>query len=118
VLTGWLAGPATSNWAHMSESQLIDTGLASLAAIFGLSMSKLKAGMVAARAIDWANDPFARGAYSYATLETRRAQAELASWDDSAIQLSGEALYQGRDMGTVEAALSSGLDGARALLGH
>jgi monoamine oxidase len=30
--------------------------------------------------------------------------------------LSGEALYQGRDMGTVEAALASGLDAARALL--
>jgi monoamine oxidase len=118
VLTGWLAGPATSSSVHMSESQLIDTGLVSLAAIFGLSMSKLKAGMVAARAIDWASDPFARGAYSYATLETRRAQAELASSDGSAILLSGEALYRGRDMGTVEAALSSGLDAARTLLGH
>ena len=31
---------------------------------------------------------------------------------------SGEALYRGRDMGTVEAALASGLETARGLLGR
>ncbi|WP_407159533.1 flavin monoamine oxidase family protein [Bradyrhizobium sp. STM 3557] len=117
VLTGWLAGPPTSSAAQLDESQLIETGLGSLAQIFGLSLPQLKAELVAARAINWGNDPFSRGAYSYATLATRRAQAELASWDGGAILLSGEALYQGRDMGTVEAALSSGLDTARMLLG-
>jgi hypothetical protein len=73
-------------------------------------------GVVAARAINWANDPSARGAYSYATLATRRAQAELARWDGGAVLFSGEALYQGRDMGTVEAALASGLATARTIL--
>ena len=33
------------------------------------------------------------------------------------ILFSGEALYRGRDMGTVEAALASGLETARTLLG-
>jgi len=118
VLTGWLAGPPARELAQLDESQLIETGLASLAQIFGLSLPRLTTELVAARAINWGNDRFARGAYSYATLATRRAQAELASWDGGAILLSGEALYQGRDMGTVEAALSSGVDTARMLLGH
>lgn len=117
VLTGWLAGPPTHSSARLDERQLIETGLASLAGIFSLSPQRLKAELVAARAINWGNDPFARGAYSYATLETRRVQAELSSWDGGPILFSGEALYQGRDMGTVEAALSSGLDTARMLLG-
>jgi len=118
VLTGWLAGPPTRSSAELDESQLIAAGLASLAGIFGRSSEQLKAELVAARAINWANDPFARGAYSYATLATRRAQAELASWDGGAVLLSGEALYQGRDMGTVEAALASGLETARTILGR
>jgi len=116
VLTGWLAGPATEGLAGLDEHGLIETGVASLAALFGLSADRLDEDLVAARAINWAYDPFARGAYSYATLETRRAQAELARWDGGAVLFSGEALYQGADMGTVEAALASGLRTARTLL--
>jgi monoamine oxidase len=116
VLTGWLAGPRTTGMAERSENELVELGLASLAAIFGLSVQQLKQDMIAARAINWANDPFARGAYSYAMLKTRSAQSELASWDGGAVLLSGEALYRGPDMGTVEAALASGLETARTIL--
>jgi predicted NAD/FAD-dependent oxidoreductase len=73
--------------------------------------------LVAARAINWANDSLARGAYSYATPETRAAQAVLSRIDGGTVFFSGEALYRGRDMGTVEAALASGLETARALVG-
>jgi monoamine oxidase len=116
VLTGWLAGPATEGFARLDENELIETGLASLTAIFGLAPGQLRQDLVAARAINWAHDPFARGAYSYATLPTRRAQSELARWDGGAVLFSGEALYQGPDMGTVEAALASGLQTARTIL--
>jgi len=116
VLTGWLAGPRTQGLAHLDEGELIETGLASLAEIFGLSPKRLKHDVVAARAINWATDPFARGAYSYATLETRAAQSALASAAGGAVFFSGEALYRGPDMGTVEAALASGLQTARIIL--
>jgi monoamine oxidase len=115
VLTGWVAGPKTEGMAHLDESDLIETGLASLADIFGLSPKQLKRDLVAARAINWARDTFARGAYSYATLETRAAQSALAR-SGGAVLLSGEAFYRGRDMGTVEAALTSGLEAARTIL--
>jgi predicted NAD/FAD-dependent oxidoreductase len=72
--------------------------------------------LVASRAINWGNDPFARGAYSYATPKTREAQSVLGRPDSGAVFFSGEALYRGRDMGTVEAALASGLDTARTIL--
>lgn len=116
LLTGWLGGPPTSGLARLSERELIETGLASLAGLFRLSPDEVARDLVAARAINWANDPFARGAYSYATLQTRAAQAELARWDGGAVLFSGEALYQGADMGTVEAALASGQETARAIL--
>jgi monoamine oxidase len=117
VLTGWFGGPNTEGIARFNEQELIEAGFRSLADIFGLDPSELMRTLVAARAINWAHDPFARGAYSYATPGTRPAQTVLSRRDGGAIFFSGEALYRGRDTGTVEAALASGLETARALLG-
>jgi monoamine oxidase len=115
VLTGWFGGPKTEALAHLDEDGLVEAGLASLAEMLALAPGRLQQDVVAARAINWAHDPLARGAYSYATPETRRAQSTLTRFD-SAILFSGEAIYAGPDMGTVEAALSSGLDTARTIL--
>jgi monoamine oxidase len=116
VLTGWLGGPKADAMAHCGEHELIEAGVASLAGAFGLDPAPLMGKLVAARAIDWAKDPFARGAYSYATVETRQAQSALSKPDGRPVLFSGEALYRGRDMGTVEAALASGLETARTIL--
>jgi monoamine oxidase len=102
--------------AHLLEDELIEMGLASLAGIFALSPNDLSRSLVATRAINWANDPFARGAYSYATPKTREAQSVLVSSDRGRVLFSGEAFYRGRDIGTVEAALVSGLETARTML--
>jgi monoamine oxidase len=103
--------------AKFGEGELVEVGLGSIAEIFGLDPKQLQRRLLAARAINWAHDPHAGGAYSYATPRTRRAQAVLSSFDGGAIFFSGEALYRGRDMGTVEAALASGLETARTLFG-
>jgi monoamine oxidase len=116
VLTGWFGGPQTASLACLTEPELIRAGLASLAGIFGLSPDEVAQRLVAARAINWGHDPFARGAYSWATPQTRAAQSTLASADGSAVLFSGEALYRGRDMGTVEAALASGQETAAVIL--
>jgi monoamine oxidase len=116
VLTGWLAGPKTRAMDDLAEDQLIEAGLASLAGIFGIAQAQLKDSLVAARAINWGSDPFARGAYSYAMLASREAQSALTSAPDAAVLIAGEALYRGRDMGTVEAALASGQEAARTIL--
>jgi monoamine oxidase len=117
VLTGWFGGPKTEGMARFNEQELIGAGLGSLADIFGLDPSELRRTLVAARAINWAHDPFARGAYSYATPGTRAAQTVLSRSNGAAIFFAGEALYRGQDTGTVEAALASGLETARVVLG-
>ena len=116
VLTGWYAGPKAVRASSLTEAELVEMGLASLAEIFGLPRDRLRSGLVAARAVNWGNDAFARGAYSYATPRTREAQARL-SRPEGAVFFSGEALYAGPDMGTVEAALASGEATARRILG-
>ena len=116
VLTGWFAGPKADRVSSLTATELIDIGLASLAEIFDLPLDRIRRDLVASRAINWGNDPFARGAYSYATPKTRAAQSVLRKPDGGAIFFSGEALYAGPDMGTVEAALASGQETAQTIL--
>ena len=115
VLTGWFGGPRTVELAHLDPQGLIDAGIASLAAMFSLPREELARDLVVAAAANWANDPFARGAYSWATPRTRAAQ-EILARADGPVLFSGEALYRGRDMGTVEAALASGVETAGMIL--
>ena len=116
VLTGWLAGPKADRVSSLSTAELVEMGLASLAEIFDLPVDRIRKDLVASRAINWGNDRFARGAYSYATPKTREAQSMLRRVDSGAIFFSGEALYAGPDMGTVEAALASGRETAQTIL--
>ena len=116
MLTGWLAGPKADRVSSLTEAEIVDMGLTSLAEIFDLPVDRIRRDLVASQAINWGNDPFARGAYSYATPKTREAQSLLRKSDGGAIFFSGEALYEGPDMGTVEAALASGQETAQMIL--
>ena len=116
MLTGWFAGPKADTVSSLAASELVEIGIASLAEIFDLPPDSIRKDVVASRAINWGNDPFARGAYSYATPETRAAQSALRKQDGETIFFAGEALYAGPDMGTVEAALASGLETAQTIL--
>jgi monoamine oxidase len=116
VLTGWFAGPKADGVSSLTEAELIDMGLVSLAETFGLPAERIRRDLFAPRAINWGNDPFARGAYSFATPKTREALAVLRRPGSDGIFFSGEALYAGPDMGTVEAALASGRETAQTIL--
>jgi monoamine oxidase len=115
VLTGWFAGPKADKVGHLTPTELVEMGLAALAEIFDLPVDHITQDVTASRAINWGNDPFARGAYSYATPQTREVQTALKRPCGS-VFFSGEALYAGPDIGTVEAALASGLETAQMIL--
>jgi monoamine oxidase len=115
VLTGWLAGPRADAIAMLSSDELIERALGSLAQNFAVSRDWLKDLLVASRVINWGTDPFACGAYSYATPSTRQVLARLDQADGN-VWFSGEAFYGGPEMGTVEAALASGWRAARNIL--
>lgn len=115
VLTGWFAGPKADAVPLIAPREFVHMGLASLAQIFELPVERLTRDLVASAAINWGTDPFARGAYSYATPRTRHAQASLKQ-PAGLVFFAGEALYAGPDIGTVEAALASGQETAQAVL--
>jgi monoamine oxidase len=66
VLTDWFAVPKADTVSSLTATELVDMGIASLAEIFDLLLDRIRRDLVAWRAINWGNDPFARGAYSAA----------------------------------------------------
>jgi monoamine oxidase len=116
VLTGWFAGPKADTVARFTVSELVSMGVDSLAEIFNVPVDRITRDLITSQAINWGNDRFARGAYSYATPKTDLALATLRKPNGGVVFFSGEALYASRDMGTVEAALANGKETAQAIL--
>ncbi|TWR25867.1 FAD-dependent oxidoreductase [Mucilaginibacter pallidiroseus] len=110
VLTGWVAGPMAADLVNLSEQDILEKALQSLANIYKLDIEALKGKLIARRIMNWTADPFTRGSYGYDTVEAPQARQLLNTTIEDTIYFAGEYLYNGTAMGTVEAALSSGLD--------
>ncbi|MFI5135867.1 MAG: flavin monoamine oxidase family protein [Chitinophagales bacterium] len=108
LLTGWLAGPRAEKMKTLSDAVLLEDSLQSLAAIFKMKLEDLKSKLLTSKIMNWTVDPFARGAYTYSTVQSKRSREILSAPVEGTIFFCGEALYDGPEMGTVEAALSSG----------
>ncbi|MGE5682667.1 MAG: flavin monoamine oxidase family protein [Bacillota bacterium] len=108
MLTGWLAGPKAVSFSEIGNTEVIRKAIESLSYIFGVNTSFLNLQIKTVKAVDWLNDPFALGAYSYTTVESSKALEVLRKPLNDKLYFAGEAIYQGNAMGTVEAALISG----------
>ncbi|MEJ0021869.1 MAG: NAD(P)/FAD-dependent oxidoreductase [Candidatus Doudnabacteria bacterium] len=116
VLTGWIAGPRALKFKDKSSEEIFELALNSLANIFKTDKQKLRQQVVASKVINWPKDPFALGAYSYSTIESAKAYAELREPVKNTIYFAGEAVYAEEDTATVEGALASGLEAAQKIL--
>jgi monoamine oxidase len=117
VLTGWLGGPPAEKKKDLSNEDLLQQSLQSLSNIFKRSIEELKNDLIAWNISNWTTDPFTRGSYAYDTVESPKAREILTVPINRTIYFAGEYLYDGPAMGTVEAALTSGLEAAKALIG-
>lgn len=115
TLTGWVAGPRAHRLHTKTREELEMLALTSLSNIFGVSLDFLRAEILAFEAVDWGNDAYAHGAYSYPTPDTPDAMSELASPELGKVYFAGEALATGEGQATVEGALASGRDVALAI---
>jgi monoamine oxidase len=116
VLTGWIGGPAAAEKLNTPDTELLEQGLRSLANIFKRDYEELKGKLIAYRIMNWTADPFTRGSYAYDTMEAPQARKVLNTPVEDTIYFAGEYLYEGAAMGTVEAALTSGLEVAETIL--
>jgi monoamine oxidase len=117
VLTGWLGGNPEDKIQHLSDEELLQGAICSLAAIFKVDASFINQKIISAKVYNWTTDSFTRGSYSYATVKTASARKILKTPVAQTIYFAGEALFEGEQLGTVEAALVSGLEAADIISG-
>jgi monoamine oxidase len=115
-LTGWLAGPKAEHLKNEEEGKILEKALDTLAYIFNVSRDFIQKKLIAYHITNWAAEVFSCGAYSYATLDNDWAKKKLSEPLEQTLFFSGEALYAGTQTGTVEAALSNGIEVAREMI--
>jgi len=115
MLTGWLGGSRAKQLERKSDDELLEIAIQSLANIFDESAATIQSHILKSNIFNWSKDPYALGAYSFPTVETRNARKILNEPIEHTIFLAGEALFDGPCGGTVEAAFKSGTDIAKKI---
>ena len=108
LLTGWLGGPNAAALKDASDEKILGMTIDSLANIFSLPAAEITKLLATSKVLNWTADIYSRGSYSYATTKTATARKMLCMPVENTIYFAGEAMYEGPEMGTVEAALASG----------
>lgn len=117
MITGWLGGQTAIALLTAKENDLLKMALESLSNIFSIEYDTLKAQLRTYKIINWAEDPYSLGAYSFATTQTLAARKLLQQGVEQTLFFAGEGLYEGDYPGTVEAALTTGKNVAKDIIG-
>ncbi len=114
ILTGWAGGAAAQALVRLDSAAIRRAAVRSLAALGGATERDVQAQLVDLRFHNWADDPFALGAYSFAATRAEASGRELAAPVARTLFFAGEATSD--EPGTVHGALASGLRAAREAL--
>src|SRR5205823_394044 len=117
ALTGWAGGPKAESLSRLSDAELADRAIQSLARILSVKREAIEARLVRWYVHNWSKDQFARGAYSYARVGGLEARRLLAAPLENTLYFAGEAADTYGYSGTVHGALASGHRTARLILG-
>jgi len=115
ILTGWLGGLPAAEKKDTPADEILQFSLQSIGDIFKRNPDELKDKLIAFDIVNWTADPFTLGSYAYDTVEAPQSRKVLNEPVENTIFFAGEYLYEGPAMGTVEAALTSGLKTAEKL---
>jgi monoamine oxidase len=116
LLTGWLAGPNAERFKNNTAQEILDKALYSLHSIFSVEIAHLKQILNAWQVANWATDIYNCGGYAYDVVNGTALQKIVKDPLSNTLFFSGEALYEGSEIGTVEAALSSGRETAHEMI--
>lgn len=117
MITGWLAGPAALLWKQLPDKEVLQQALQSLSQIFAIDITTLEKLLVKYHVGNWTADEFSLGAYGYEKVESLHAKRILNAPLQNTLFFAGEALHEGPEHGTVEAALRSGAHVASLITG-
>ncbi|MBO9312862.1 MAG: FAD-dependent oxidoreductase [Chloroflexus sp.] len=112
TLMSYAGGQQAIRVAELGESEAIAVALRELQTLFAV---EVKPYFLGGRLIDWSQDPWSRGAYTYSSAGTPAARVTLAM-PLGPIHFAGEATVTGAEIATVHGAFESGRRAARAIL--
>lgn len=115
LLTGWLGGPDAEKFKNRNDDEILNHALNSLSYIFKISYPDIENLIVAKKVVNWVTDPYSRGAYGYDTLASDDAKKTLNQAVEDTVFFAGEAVSEKSPIGTVEAALSSGMEAGKKI---
>lgn len=107
MITGWIAGPEALKLKDEPDKIILQVAISSLAYIFDMEYDPLLFEMKSSHVHNWTTDPFTKGAYAYERVTSKHAKRVLSEPLDDTLYFAGEALHEGPERGTVEAALLS-----------
>jgi monoamine oxidase len=116
VVTGWLAGPKAERAKAFPVKDLLQKALQTLHSIFDIEISFLQQHLKGWHVANWATDPFSCGAYAYEVVNGKEFRKKLKAPLLNTLFFAGEALVDGPQIGTVEAALKSGRETAHQMI--
>jgi monoamine oxidase len=116
LLTGWIAGPKALQLKDSDDETILHMALDSLTTLLDISKEDLKEKLKTWHVFNWVADPFTRGAYAFSTVGTNEARKVLMASVEETLFFAGDAFYDGPEMGTVEAALTSGVRACKEVL--
>lgn len=114
ILVGWVPREAAGQLPHTSE-RMRRLVVRSLSIIFGFTEREITSLVQDIFQHDWANDPFARGAYSYRTVGNNQLAETLASPLSNTLFFAGEATETSGFSDTVHGAIKTGLRAAKEI---
>jgi monoamine oxidase len=115
-LTGWAGGPTATRLVNQPEHMIIDRALDALVDVLGVPRGRIAEALVATHTHNWHADPFARGAYSYVTVNGLDAVRVLAAPVENTLFFAGEATNTDGHTGTVHGAIATGQRAAHEIL--
>jgi len=115
-LTGWAGGRPAARLVNHPEHVIVEHALDALADVLGVPRSRIAEALVGSHTHNWHADPFARGAYSYVTVNGMDAVRVLAAPVEDTLFFAGEATNSDGQTGTVHGAIATGLRAAREIL--
>jgi monoamine oxidase len=116
LLTGWAAGPHGLALSGMSNEQILQCAIDSLARTLHLDREYIRAQVATSYFHNWQADPFSLGAYSYVCVGGIDAARQLAMPLEETLFFAGEATDFNGHQGTVSGAIATGKRAAREIL--
>jgi monoamine oxidase len=116
ILTGWSGGPHAEEIKDLSDKEILEKALQSLSEIFNVSINLLHLKLKGWYIANWVNDPFSCGGYSYEVVNGKKIRQIIKEPIENTIFFAGEGLYDGPEIGTVEAAFYSGRETAHQII--